>query len=79
MTTDLFAATIVFQDPLGNSHEQVVFGDDITKLVRSMTNYAMYLSLASFAVRGSMVENMDQYWEGTTGNLKEVPDELTVH
>lgn len=62
----LRAGTIFFLDPAGERHEKTIFGEDLTKIVKSLVNYATILQLNGFMVSGSMVEELDKYWENTT-------------
>ena len=64
------AGTIFFIDPAGESHEKTIFGDDLTKIVKSLINYATILQLNGFMVSGSMVEELDKYWENVTDSLE---------
>lgn len=64
-TKPLTAATITFADATGQKYCQTVFGQDVAKLVKTMMNYAAYLSIEYFHVYGSMIESLEKYWERT--------------
>ena len=73
------AGTIFFTNPLGESIEHTIFGTELDKLVKSLVNFATFLQLNGYTVSGSMVEEIDKYWESTTDDLKGVPNGQKIH
>jgi hypothetical protein len=72
MTGNLYVGTMIYRDPDGaGRHEDVVFDRDMSKIVKCMVNYATVLSLNGFKVYGSLVEELDKFWESDSrrGNI----------
>lgn len=71
--------TIRFSTPVGDVFEQTIFDSDLGKLVKTITKYALTLSLENYDVHGSMVESVDKYWERTADVGEETPNGYTIH
>lgn len=59
----VYVGTIYFCLRDGSSQERTVFNTDMAKVVKCMVKYAEILLLRGYRVSGSMVEELDKYWE----------------
>lgn len=61
--TECYVATIMYRTPQGVKIEEYYFNKDMPKLVKSVVNYGQNLILLGCTVRGSVIEELDKYWE----------------
>ena len=59
----IYVGTIFFCLKDGTDQERTMFNADMTKVVKCMVKYAEILLLQGYRVSGSMVEELDKYWE----------------
>ena len=60
---ECYVATIMYRTPNGIRKEESYFNVDMPKLVKSVVNYAQNLRLRGYNVHGSVIEELDKYWE----------------
>lgn len=73
----IYVGTMFYQLKDGTSCEDRVFNEDMSKVVKCMVKYAEFLSLRGCRVSGSMVEELDKFWEFYS-NLEGGEDERSV-
>ena len=59
----IYVGTMFFQLEDGTGVERRMLNEDMSKVVKCMVKYAEILSLQGYRVSGSMVEELDKFWD----------------